>query len=112
MTKIIFNFFLILLLVGCSSEPADFKGYVLSIDQKNNKLLVVSGISKDEVLEVEKIDIETLDRLKEAYWLSGENSREFKKGDYVEVWFRGDIATSFPALAEAKRIKIAKEPQD
>lgn len=77
---------------------------MLDVDQESNRLLVVSGISKEEVLEIITIDFEVLSRLEDAYWVSKKTPRDIKKGDYVEVWFRGDIATSFPAQVEAKRI--------
>ncbi|TLS52213.1 DUF3221 domain-containing protein [Paenibacillus antri] len=100
-----------LFFVGCSGGESDFTGYVLDVDQERNRLLVVSGISKEEILEIQTVDFAVLDRLEEAYWVSGKNPGNIKKGDYIEVWFRGDIATSFPAQAEAKRIVTLERNQ-
>ncbi len=62
-----------MLLSGCTSEPSDFKGYVFNIDKEHKRLLVINGLGRDEIMKMEKIDSETLKRLKNAYWLSGIN---------------------------------------
>lgn len=98
-------------LYGCSNAPADIEGYVLDIDQ-NSRLLVVTGAKKEDVLKISTIDRETRELFKDAYWVSGNNIKNFKQGDFVEVWFRGDIATSFPAQVSAKKIRKTEKIQE
>ncbi|GEM_PF-2359021 len=95
--------------LGCASGPSDLKGYVIDTDDRE-RILVVNGISKETAMNTEQIDIEFLDLIDEAYWLSGVDVKKYSKGDYVEVWLDNEIDASFPAQTSV--IKIRKIEED
>lgn len=105
--------FLNILLVGCFYGEADIEGIVLDINEHEIKL--AKNISPDEYEEVKNISVTKLHNEDVAgkrdlglINLIYEKNDILNKGDEVEVWIDGDIMTSYPPQADAKKISLKK----
>ncbi|WP_037288335.1 YobA family protein [Saccharibacillus sacchari] len=111
-----------MLLLGCTTEfqtnnnnaddaPLDatlIEGYIISI--KNNEILVVENLSKEEADTSRYTENQILEKADpNATWVSIDsplNVKDYKVGDRIKVMIDGGIDTSFPAQALAKEIDI------
>ena len=113
--KAIFALIIIILfsvsLAGCGD--ADMEGIVLEVN--GNEIKFAENLSPDKYEEiknesVKKLQNEDVEGKRESLALMDityDNADEFDKGDEVEVWIDGDIMSSYPGKADAK--KIAKK---
>lgn len=99
------------LLVGCGDGHADMEGIVLEINERGIKL--ASELTPDEYEEIKHESVTKLhnedvagERNLGLIDLIYENKDEFNQGDEVKVWIDGDIMTSYPPQAEAKKILL------
>lgn len=100
-----------MLLAGCGK--ADMVGIILEV--RENEVLLSRNLTSDEYKEIENESATTLQNEDvkgeraslELFDLTYDNTNELSKGDEVEVWIDGDIMTSYPGQADAK--KIAKK---
>jgi hypothetical protein len=75
----------------------EFVGYITKLE--NQRALVVSPISR-EINQTRK-------EFYDAIWVSN-MPQDVEVGQYVNVWFEGTIATSYPAQARASKVTITK----
>jgi hypothetical protein len=89
---------LFIILVGCSGsgEPG-ITGYV--IDKKDKEILIVSQEAKD--YSESGGTRESYD----AVWAKN-SPDDVKVGEKVKVWFKGDIATSYPGIATVGKLEV------
>jgi len=116
MKKAMFAFMMIVLfnvsLVGCGS--ADMKGIVLEVNENEIKLAEnlaphkYEEIKHESVKKLQKEDVEGTRESLELMDITYDQADEFSKGDEVDVWIDGDIMTSYPGKAHAKKISIKK----
>jgi hypothetical protein len=103
----IFVLIFMFILSGCNSiEESKFTGTVYKIDDKNNRILVVKGISEQD-LEMDTIDLLKSKKYKDVIWFSGINAKNFKIKDEIEVWYNA-MDTSYPGQSTANKIKKIK----
>jgi len=113
MKRLFFSVFILMLLIvpltGCGDRSPDMEGTVLDIDE--NGIELARNLSPDEYEKVKHMSPVTLhnedvagERDLGLIDLSYESDGEFKKGDEVEVWIDGDIMSSYPPQANAKKI--------
>ncbi|MEC0267017.1 DUF3221 domain-containing protein [Paenibacillus anseongense] len=79
------------------SGSVEFVGYITKLE--NQRALVVSPISK-EINQTRK-------EFYDARWVSN-MPQDVEVGQYINVWFEGSIATSYPAQARASKVTIIK----
>lgn len=79
------------------SSSAELVGYITKLE--NQRALVVSPISR-EINQTRK-------EFYEAIWVSN-MPQNVEIGQYVNVWFEGTIATSYPAQGKASKVTIVK----
>ncbi|NOU72971.1 DUF3221 domain-containing protein [Paenibacillus sp. LMG 31458] len=85
-------------LVGTNkSSSAELVGYITKLE--NQRALVVSPMSR-EINQTRK-------EFYEAIWVSN-MPQDVEVGQYVNVWFEGTIATSYPAQGKASKVTITK----
>ncbi|MGG4341486.1 DUF3221 domain-containing protein [Paenibacillus lautus] len=92
-------------LTACSSSKSDYEtltGVVKEIDVENKKILVISGLKKEDLQEDYKVLIE-LKKYKEVLWVSGIDSSKFTIGEKVEISYNS-IEDSYPGQVTAKNI--------
>src|SRR5699024_10166545 len=116
MKKAMFAFMMIVLvnvsLAGCGS--ADMKGIVLEVNENEIKLAEnlapheYEDIKHESVKKLQKEDVEGTRESLELMDITYDQADEFSKGDEVDVWIDGDIMTSYPGKAHAKKISIKK----
>jgi uncharacterized protein YcfL len=103
--KKIFSLVIILsfALVGCSGIQTE--GYVLEVEE--NRILVAEKITEEEYESIKDKSISEIDedRISLIYF-SYDDKEKINVGDKVEVWFDGNMATSYPAQAGATKIEI------
>ena len=99
-------------LAGCGS--ADMKGIVLEVNENEIKLAEnlapheYEDIKHESVKKLQKEDVEGTRESLELMDITYDHADEFSKGDEVDVWIDGDIMTSYPGKAHAKKISIKK----
>ncbi|WP_409340409.1 DUF3221 domain-containing protein [Paenibacillus sp. MBLB4367] len=79
------------------SSSAELVGYITKLE--NQRALVVSPISR-EINQTRK-------EFYDAIWVSN-IPKDVEVGQYVNVWFEGAIATSYPAQGKASKVTITK----
>lgn len=103
---------IILLMIGCTSPSME--GIILEV--KEDYILLSQDLSNEEYEEIKDESVSEL-RKEDIYGerdslalieLTYKKADRFKKGDRVEVWIDGDIMTSYPAQAKAKKLKLRK----
>lgn len=100
------------LLIGCGD--ADMEGIVLEVNENEIKLAENLSPNKYEEIKnesVKKLQNEDVEGKRESLVLmdiTWDNADEFSKGDEVEVWIDGDIMSSYPGKADAKKISNKK----
>jgi uncharacterized protein YcfL len=103
--KKIFSLVIILsfALVGCSGVQTE--GYVLEVEE--NRILVAEKITEEEYESIKDKSISEIDieRISLIYF-SYDDLEKIQVGNQVEVWFDGNLATTFPAQAGARKIEI------
>ncbi|MDG5786839.1 YobA family protein [Evansella sp. AB-P1] len=103
----LFSIFLIFILGGCMGIIGDQQeGYIVEI---NERILVVSGISQEEAVEMTEEDIlhpET--SVGSATWFSVTDSDQYEVGQLVRVSFRA-MNESYPGQATATSVKVLEE---
>jgi hypothetical protein len=103
--KKIFSLVIILVfsLVGCSGIQTE--GYVIEVDE--NRILVAEKITEEEYESIKDKSISEINegRISLIYF-SYDDKEKINVGDKVEVWFDGNMATSYPAQAGATKIDI------
>lgn len=116
MKKAMFSFIIIILftvsLVGCGD--ADMKGIVLEVNE--NEIKLAENLSPNKYEKIKNESVETLQNEDVQGKRDGlalmdityDDADEFSKGDEVAVWIDGDIMTSYPGRAEAKKITKIK----
>lgn len=97
-----------ILLISCNTfvygEP-QLIGRV--VDSDRSRILVVADISLEET----KDSVESIlssGKFKEAYWVKISNSKRYKSGDQVKVWFHNSDDSN-PGQTKADGIKVIKE---
>jgi hypothetical protein len=90
-------------LVGCSGVKTE--GYVLDVEK--TRILVAEKITEEEY---EAIKGKSISEIKEEtvslIYFSYDDTEKVQVGSKVDVWFDGNMATSYPAQAGATKIKI------
>lgn len=94
------------LLSGCSSGESKFTGTVYQIDNKNNRILVVNGIT-DQDLEIDIKDLLISKKYKEISWFSGIDPNKFEVKDEVEIWY-STMEDSYPSQSSANKVRKIK----
>lgn len=100
------------ILTGCGE--ADIKGIV--IETTDNYLLISQNLTTEEYetikhkspTELQKDDVAGEGPHLSLIDIIYEQAADFASGDYVEVWLKGDIRESYPAQADAKKVKKVK----
>lgn len=100
------------LLVGCGHP--DMKGIVLEVNDEEIKL--AEGLSIDKYEEIKDESVKALQNEDVAgereslklIDITYDHAEDFSKGDEVEVWIDGDIMSSYPGKADAKKISKKK----
>jgi uncharacterized protein YcfL len=103
--KKIFSLVIILsfALVGCSGIQTE--GYVLEVEE--NRILVAEKITEEEYESIKDKSISEIDEERiSLIYFSYDDKEKINVGDKVEVWFDGNMATSYPAQAGATKIEI------
>ncbi|MFD2042737.1 DUF3221 domain-containing protein [Ornithinibacillus salinisoli] len=105
----IFLLIFIIPISGCSAVSEQFepslKGFILEVEGR--EVLVAENISTNEYDEIKDIPIDDLDNEKlSLIYITYEDVKGFDKGNEIKVWLDGDIATSYPAQAKAKKIEL------
>jgi hypothetical protein len=101
----IFILFIILsfAIVGCSGIQTE--GYVLEVEE--NRILIAEKITEEDY---QAIKDKTISEINEEnislIYFSYDDLEEIQEGNKVEVWFDGNIATSYPAQAGATKIDV------
>jgi hypothetical protein len=90
-------------LVGCSGVKTE--GYVLEVEE--NRILVAEKITEEEYEAIKDKSISEIDEERiSLIYFSFDDIDEIQVGNKVEVWFDGNMATSYPAQAGAKKIDV------
>lgn len=94
------------LLAGCGD--AHMEGIVLEVNDNELNLRNLSPnkyeeIKNDSVKKLQNEDVEGKRESLEWMDITYDNTVEFSKGDEVDVWIDGDIMSSYPGKAEAKK---------
>jgi hypothetical protein len=102
--------FLLLILVGCSNEnnysgEPGITGYIM--DKEGKDILIVSA---------KAMDFSENGGTKEFYdavW-AGNSPKDVKVGEQVKIWFKGDVATSYPGKAVVGKLEVIESftPED
>jgi hypothetical protein len=98
-----------LVIAGCSendqielqAEPR-IEGYILEAEA--HKVLVAEHISLKKYEEIKNTPTDELKLEIRLIYISYDGDKAFEKGDVVDIWLEGDIATSNPAQAKAKKL--------
>jgi len=116
MKKSMFALIIIILfsvsLAGCGD--ADIEGIVLEVNENEIKLAENLSPNKYEEIKnesVKQLQNEDVEGTRESLALMDityDNAGKFSKGDEVEVWIDGDIMSSYPGKADAKKISNKK----
>lgn len=111
MKKTLLITFIVLLLnvslIGCGNP--NIEGIVLKVNEDGVKLATELSPAEYEKIKNESVsDIQNEDVNGNTYRglidLNYEHMDKLSKGDEVEVWIEGDIMTSYPSKAKAKKI--------
>lgn len=111
--KIIMSFLLIIFIIsGCSYKQADMEGIVIEVYEE--KILIARNLSRQKYNKLKsesKTSLRDLDVLGEIeslnlYEITYNKSKSFNEGDYVEVWIKGPILSSYPAQTKAQKINL------
>lgn len=109
--KFFFLFSIVLLvnLVGCAKAPDPGEGFILEVN--DHSILVVQNVSQEKYNEIKDVTNEALidQGGLDLIWLEYEKADEFEKGDHVEFWTDGGVRESYPAQADAKKLRLLKE---
>lgn len=111
-SKIFIVLLLSVSLAGCGD--ADMEGIVLEVNENEIKLAENLSPNKYEEIKnesVKNLQNEDVEGKRESLALMDityDNADEFSKGDEVEVWIDGDIMSSYPGKADAKKISKKK----
>ncbi|WP_430787356.1 YobA family protein [Virgibacillus flavescens] len=106
-----------LVLSGCSGEEQEFtgnpsiEGYLVDVQDKS--ILVVSGITKEQAVNMTWNDlIRTDDKKYNAHEFHidsfFDSFSEFEKGQKVRVWGKGGEAESYPPQSTLGRIELVE----
>ncbi|MGE7824147.1 DUF3221 domain-containing protein [Paenibacillus sp. NPDC093718] len=99
----------IVILISCSGnvrgEP-NLIGRV--VDKEGSRILVIGGITREEIVEQNVKDILDSDKYREVYWIRVKGFKSFDVGDQVRVWF-SVVDDSYPAQTAAEKIENVKE---
>lgn len=114
MKKVIFTLIILcgVVLAGCGD--ADMQGIVLDVSEKEIKLAEdlplkeYEKIKNESVKKLQKEDVEGTRESLHLIDITYDHANDFSKGDEVEVWIDGDIMTSYPGQANAKKVSIKK----
>jgi len=108
---------IILLLSGCSLAKADMQGIVLEV--KKQEVILAKNLSQEAYEEIENESVTSLQNQMvdgtvelELFVLTYENLEEIDVGDEVAVYLDGDIMSSYPAQAKAKKIKVKNKKME
>ncbi|SHN18261.1 DUF3221 domain-containing protein [Gracilibacillus kekensis] len=111
MKRKLFIVFTVLLLsisiVGCGNS--DMEGIILEVTE--NELLLSKNLSLDKYEDMKNKSISEIQEEEKGIfliYLTHDNTKEWSKGDEVKVWIDGDILTSYPEQAKAKKIQFKK----
>ncbi|OXS59785.1 hypothetical protein B1A99_09595 [Cohnella sp. CIP 111063] len=77
---------------------------------EGSRILVVGGITREEAGESVE-SILSSGKFKEVYWVKVRNSKRYKAGDQVKVWFHVSN-DSYPAQTEADKIIMYEKLAD
>ena len=97
-------------LVGCSeisktTKQEQTEGYIIEIEE--NRILVAEDITSDEY---EAIKDKSISELNEEgislIYFSNDDISNLQVGNKVEIWFDGNMATSYPGQAGATKIEV------
>lgn len=99
-------------LVGCSEisktiEREKTKGYILEV--KENRVLVAEDITEEEyetIIDKSKSITELDEERISLIYFSYVDTGHLHVGDKVEIWFDGNMETSYPAQAEAIKTEV------
>lgn len=90
---------------GCGN--ADMEGIILEVTE--NEILLSKNLSLDKYEEIKNKSISEIQEEEKGIpliSLSYDNTEEWSKGDEVKVWVDGDVLTSYPEQAKAKKIQL------
>lgn len=97
-------------LVGCSeisktTKKEQTEGYIIEIEE--NRVLVAEDITSDKY---EAIKDKSISELNEEgislIYFSNDDISNLRVGNKVEIWFDGNVATSYPGQAGAIKIEV------
>ena len=95
------------ILFGCNGD-VQVEGYILQVEP--NSVLVVENIEQSNF---DSIATKSFDELMSENifltYYSYEDTKSLQKGDKVKIWTSGDAMTSYPAQADATKIKIIEQ---
>lgn len=99
-------------LVGC--KQADISGVV--IDVSDQYLLIAQNITIEEYetikhrspTDIQNDDVAGIGPHFGLIEIVYDQVNQFSKGDYVDVWLKGDIRESYPSSADAKKVRLIK----
>ena len=97
-------------LVGCSeisktTEQEKTEGYILEVEE--HRILVAEDITAEEYEAIKDKSISELDEEGiSLIYFSNDDIGNLQVGNKVEIWFDGNMATSYPAQAGAIKIEV------
>jgi len=94
---------------GCSTEQykpnnSDTEGYILEVE--GNRVLLAEHISSEKYNEIKDIPVNDLKQKQSLIYITYEDANDFQKGNEIEVWLEGEVATTNPGQAKAEIIKL------
>lgn len=92
-------------LVGCSGKQEKTEGYILEVEE--HRILLAENISAEEYQTIKNKSISELAEEEiPLIYFSYDEIVDLQEGNKVEIWFNGNIATSYPAQAGAIKIEV------
>lgn len=105
MRKVIFiGVSLLLLLSSCVQGEAHGEGYILEIN--GQRVLILDKLEEEDI---GKKWNDIMDEYRGNAIVLSTDQTDLEVGHYVEYWIDGEIATSYPEQAKAKKIKVIEE---
>ncbi|WP_058307663.1 DUF3221 domain-containing protein [Gracilibacillus massiliensis] len=92
-------------IVGCGNSHME--GIILEVTE--NEILLSENLSLDKYEDVKNKSISEIQEEEKSIsliYLAYDNTEEWSKGDEVKGWIDGDIMTSSPEQAKAKKIQL------
>jgi hypothetical protein len=98
-------FFLFLSLVGCSGTQEKIEGYILEVEE--NRILVAEDVTAKEYEAIKDKSISDLNEEEiSLIYFSDVDKDNLQVGNKVEVWFDGNMSTTYPGQAGAIKIEV------